>query len=329
MTGSFNIALLLTSLLIVAIVLLVMARYRKHCKKKILRRNRETWSIGIYEGKSPLELSLPKGITNPVLTAKDVSDISARFVADPFMIKNNTGYHLFFEVLNNKRNMGEIAYAFSHNGLQWNYRKVILQERFHLSYPYVFMVDGEYYMIPECMGSGGIQLYRATHFPDEWQHSATLIKGKDRFSPTVDPSIIYCHNRWYLFSYAGKSKNLHLFSAETITGPWKEHPKSPVVRNSPHFARPGGRVILYHGAIYRYAQDEVPNYGTKVWAFRITELTENTYREELASEEPVVQPGHEYWNKDGMHTVDPHQRESGEWFALVDGFTIKQQTLKR
>ena len=314
---------LLISLLTIAVVLLVISRYKKHCKKKVQRRSKETWAIGIYEGVSPLELFPPKDITNPVLTAKEVTDISARFVADPFMIQNEAGYHLFFEVLNDKRNTGEIAYAFSNNGLQWKYRKVILRERFHLSYPYVFLADGEYYMIPECMGSGGIQLYRATHFPDEWQHSDTLIKGKDRFAATVDPSIIHYINRWYLFSYAPKSKSLHLLIAETLTGPWKEHPKSPVVSNSPQFARPGGKVILYNGAIYRYAQDEIPNYGTKVWAFRITELTESSYCEELASEEPVVQPGNEGWNNAGMHTVDPHQRASGEWWALVDGFSIR------
>ncbi len=170
---------LLISLPAIAALLLIIARYRKHCKKKVQRRSKETWAIGIYEGKSPIELFPPKGITNPVLTAQEVTDISARFVADPFMIQNEAGYYLFFEVLNDKRNTGEIAYAFSQNGLQWEYRKVILRERFHLSYPYIFMVDGEYYMIPECMGSGGIQLYRATHFPDEWQHSVPpLSKAK-------------------------------------------------------------------------------------------------------------------------------------------------------
>ena len=319
---------LLISLLTIAVVLLVISRYKKHCKKKVQRRSKETWAIGIYEGVSPLELFPPKDITNPVLTAKEVTDISARFVADPFMIQNEAGYHLFFEVLNDKRNTGEIGYAFSNNGLQWKYRKVILRERFHLSYPYIFLADGEYYMIPECMGSGGIQLYRATHFPDEWQHSDTLVTGKKRLSATVDPSIIHYQNRWYLFSYAPKSKSLHLLIAETLTGPWKEHPKSPVVSNSPQFARPGGKVILYNGAIYRYAQDEIPDYGTKVWTFRITELTENSYYEELASNKPVVEPGNEWWNLTGMHTVDPHQRATGEWWALVDGFSIQQQTPK-
>jgi len=329
MSGTTNITSLWFTLLATPVVLMIIARYRKHQKKKMLRRSKETWAIGIYEGKSPIELFPPKGIKNPVLTANEVTDISARFVADPFMLQNDAGYHLFFEVLNRRRNRGEIAYAFSSNGIEWRYRKVVLRERFHLSYPSVFSVDNQYYMVPECMGSGGIQLYKATAFPEQWERIATLVTGNDRFAALVDPSVIHYNNHWYLFSYAGKSKNLHLFIADTITGPWQEHPKSPVVCNSPNFARPGGRVTLHDGAIYRYAQDEIPNYGTKVWAFRITELTPERYCEELASEEPVLQPGNEWWHKDGMHTVDPHQREHGEWFALVDGFSIHQQTEKR
>ena len=45
-----------------------------------------SWSIGIYAGRSPLQLApLPK-IINPVLTAWDVKDIPAQYVADPFML---------------------------------------------------------------------------------------------------------------------------------------------------------------------------------------------------------------------------------------------------
>jgi hypothetical protein len=313
--------ILLIAAALLAVILLI-ARYRKHLKKKIERRSRETWAIGIYKGTSPINLLPPDDIRNPILSAKDVTDIKARFVADPFMLRNTNGYHLFFEVLNDRRNTGEIAYAFSSDGLQWQYRNVVLKENFHLSYPYVFFFETRYYMIPECNDSGGIQLYEALLFPDSWQHLATLIKSTGRSSALADPSVIHYQNRWYLFSYAPKTKNLHLFSSKTLTGSWKEHPDSPVVQQSPHYSRPAGRVILHEGAIYRFSQDEIPNYGTKVWAFRITELTEQTYNEEAAAKEPVVKPGNEWWNQGGMHTVDPHQCESGEWMALVDGFTI-------
>ncbi len=311
-------------LLLTSAALLIVARYKKHLNKKIARQSRETWAIGIYKGPSPVRLFLPEEILNPILTAKDVTDIKARFVADPFMIQNATGYYLFFEVLNDKRNTGEIAYAFSKDLLQWQYRNVVLKERFHLSYPSVFFWENRYYMIPECNNSGGIQLYEALEFPEQWKHIATLIKSTGRNSALVDPSIIHYQNRWYLFSYALKTKNLHLFCSDTLTGPWKEHSKSPLVQGSPHYARPGGKVIETNASIYRYAQDETPHYGTRVWAFRITELTAETYSEEPVSDQPVLQPGHEWWNNAGMHTVDAHQTGTNEWIALVDGFSIAQ-----
>ncbi len=314
-------ALTLIPVLTAAITLFVV-RYRRHLRKRVQRLSRETWAIGIYEGRSPFELHTPDGFLNPVMSAEDVTDIKARFVADPFMVRGKDGCYLFFEVLNEQRDLGEIGYAFSRNGRQWEYRKIVLRERFHLSYPYVFFWDEQFYMIPECLRSGGIQLYRAISFPERWERIATIIKSDTKHAAVVDPSIIRYGNRWYLFSY-GKNRSLHLFMSETLIGPWTEHPQSPVVTGSPHFARPGGRVIDHEGHLYRYAQDEVPCYGSKVWAFRITELTPTTYREEAVSGDPVLGPGNESWNRDGMHNVDPHREPSGEWLAYVDGFTIR------
>jgi hypothetical protein len=58
------------------------------------------WSIGIYSGSSPLSLGPHAGLTNPVLTAADVTDVDAEFVADPFLINHERGWFMFFEVLN-------------------------------------------------------------------------------------------------------------------------------------------------------------------------------------------------------------------------------------
>ena len=296
-------------------------KYRRHLRKKAVRRSHETWAIGIYEGPSPLELRPAEGVVNPVLTASDVSDIRARFVADPFMVRAKDGYYMFFEVLNDRSNLGEIGYAFSPDARRWSYRGIVLRERFHLSYPYVFFWDGSYYMIPECGKSGGIQLYRAASFPQSWERISTIIPGDRERKAVVDPSIVRHGDRWYLFS-CGKNRSLHLFVSESLAGPWVEHPRSPVITGSPQFSRPGGRVIEYDGSIYRYAQDEVPHYGSRVWAFRIVELTPTGYREEPVSGEPVLQAGGDSWNRDGMHTVDPHRYDSGNWLACVDGFTI-------
>src|SRR5262245_18786672 len=77
------------------------------------------WSIGIYVGTSPSDFMPLAGVQNPVLTREDVSDIRAAFVADPFMLRVNHMWYMFFEVMNQKTNKGEIGFAVSKDGLKW------------------------------------------------------------------------------------------------------------------------------------------------------------------------------------------------------------------
>ena len=60
----------------------------------------QVWAIGIYTGESPLDLTSAQNISNPVLTRESVTDVSAVFVADPFMLRANHVWHMFFEVMN-------------------------------------------------------------------------------------------------------------------------------------------------------------------------------------------------------------------------------------
>ena len=77
------------------------------------------WSIGIFVGESPFHLATPRDTVNPVLTRESVSDVPAGFVADPFMVRRDGGWYMFFEVLNQQANNGEIGLATSGNGLKW------------------------------------------------------------------------------------------------------------------------------------------------------------------------------------------------------------------
>lgn len=305
----------------------LLANHRiKRLRQKQQRQQNEVWSIGLYEGPDPVTLAPAAGIRNPILTTKEVTDVPARFVADPFMIERDGEFHLFFELLNTKRKMGEIGHAVSNDLKTWRYTRVVLRERFHLSYPYVFEHDGEMYMIPECAKSKSIRLYKAASFPDDWRPVATLLRGDKREVPLLDPSVVFHDGYWYLFSYMRKVNNLHLHVAESLTSPWREHPASPVFRNSDHFARPGGRVVKDGAVLYRFAQDGQPYYGSKVWGFRITELTPTAYNEEAVTETPIIQAGMESWNNKGMHTVDAHRMPDGRWIALVDGLEDKNKT---
>lgn len=276
------------------------------------------WSIGILEGPSPFQLTAPENIKNPVLTPEDVTDIPAEFVADPFMVIDDSRYYMFFEVLNKETQQGDIGLATSSDGWNWNYEKIIIDEPFHLSYPYVFSWEGEYYMIPESNEDFSIRLYKASSFPAQWEFAGTLLKGFNY----VDSSIFRFDGKWWLFFSLPSNDILHLFYADNLMGPWTKHPQSPVLEKNLDITRPGGRVLVLDNKIFRFAQDDFPTYGNQANAFEITKLSTTSYEERPVSEKPLLQGSGKGWNADGMHHIDAHYLDDKRWLAVVDG--IKQ-----
>jgi hypothetical protein len=283
-------------------------------REKIVRGRCE-WSIGIYTGSSPFDLGEPDNLCNPILTAKHVTDVRANFVADPFMVRENDRWYMFFEVLNARDRLGDIGLATSDDGLDWQYEKIVLDEPFHLSYPYVFKWQNEYYLIPESYQMNSVRLYKAVDFPQKWFFVKTLLDGGDY----VDSSIFYFKEKWWLLTLMFKSNNLRLFYADEPTGVWTEHPQSPVIQSNINIARPGGRVIDFRGKIFRYTQDIEGIYGNQVRAFEVTELTTKSYREREVKKNPILKASGSGWNKIGMHTIDPIQIDLNQWIACVDG----------
>jgi hypothetical protein len=93
---------------------------------------------------------------------------------------------------------------------------------------------------------------------------------------------------------------------------------NPVVKLDKHIARPGGKMIEHKGKLYRFGQDDDPDYGIQVFAFEIVELNTKVYRERMMLEKPVVTASGHGRNSTGMHHVDMHQR-GDQWMAVVDG----------
>ena len=280
-------------------------------------RVRKIWSIAIYEGTSLLDLR-PAGETPaPVLTAGDVTDARARFVADPFLLVRPDGWHLFFELFDESRGRGVIGRAWSADGRRWTYGGIVLAEPFHLSFPLVFESGGEVYMVPESSEAGAVRLYRAELFPERWKYEATLLSGR----PFVDSVLLEDAGSFWLFTVPAPLRNadLHLFVATALRGPYVEHPASPVVRGDPHGARAAGRIFRDGRRLVRLAQDDSPRYGRAVRAFEIVELGPGTYSERPLSAGPLLGPGPFAWNAGGMHHADLVATATGRVVGAVDG----------
>jgi hypothetical protein len=274
------------------------------------------WSIGIYTGDSPFELRAPANKPNPVVTAADVTDKPAEFVADPFMLHSKGRWHMFFEVLNRETQRGVIGLATSDDTFTWSYQQRVLEEPFHLSYPYVFEWQGEHYMVPETLGASALCLYKADDFPTRWSLQQRLIEGLH-----ADPSIVRFADLWWMFTCTQPYGHdiLRLYFARDLVGPWKQHPRSPLITNDKSRARPAGRILQVGRRLVRFSQDCAPNYGTSVRAFEINELTRDAYVEKEHPNSPVLSRSGHGWNATGMHHVDAHRQDDGQWIACVDG----------
>jgi hypothetical protein len=277
--------------------------------------NYGTWSIGIYSGNSPLTIhSGYKNVINPIITAKNISDIASRGVADPFLLYDKNIFYLFFEIVTQDHDIGAIGVATSNDGITWKYEQKILEEKFHLSYPYVFKDGEKYYMIPESNAANGIRLYSATTFPSNWKFEKEIIKGK-----YSDSSLCYYNNRYWLFTFNTIDQALYLFFSDSITGSWTAHPANPIIKNDLNTARPGGRILVTEQSIIRFVQDDEPEYGNASRVFMIDCMTTSEYKEHELPESPILTSTGIGWNSDGMHHIDPVKLNDSLWIASVDG----------
>jgi hypothetical protein len=181
-------------------------------------------------------------------------------------------------------------------------------------------------MVPESYMSGSVRLYRARRFPEEWVHEATLLSGE----PYIDPSIFRHRDLWWMFTSLPSHDVLRLHFANDLLGPWREHPKSPLIRGNPRAARPAGRILtLEDGRILRFAQECEPTYGRQVFAFEITRLDESGYSESPVGDRPILSGSLFGWNSYKMHHLDAHCLAPGRWIACVDGKGFPFERRKR
>lgn len=273
------------------------------------------WSIATYGGSSWRDL---RPLRAPSLTANDLRGIDAAFVADPFLDRDGDTWRLFFEVKNAATARGEIACAYGADAEVWHSGGVVLAEPFHLSYPHLTRDAGEVWMTPESIEAGAVLLYRAAPYPNRWTLQARLIEGF-----YADPTPFVHEGRWWMFACPRPMQHdaLSLFMAERLSGPWSEHPRSPLITGDPSRCRPAGPVRMLDGEPVRFAQDCVPAYGTAVRAFAITRLTPDDYEERELVGLSLPRASGAGWNRHGSHHFDI-QQDGNRWIAVTDGYTL-------
>jgi hypothetical protein len=239
-------------------------------------------------------------------------DDGARFFADPFLFQKNGRTWLFLEEY--QYSIGKALLSVVEIGTLGliGSPRPILERPYHLSYPFVFERDGEIWMLPEMSSARRVELLRSTNFPFEWEPAALLIDGEEISDATI---VDHQSKLWLFASVSGDGAsswdNLHLWSAPSLKGEWRSHPRNPVLVDAAA-ARPAGAMYRRGDQLWRPAQDCTGGYGSALTLARVTRLDDEDYAQQNVAS---LRPG-ALWPGIALHTLNT----AGE-FEVIDGAT--------
>jgi hypothetical protein len=234
--------------------------------------------------------------------------------ADPMLFEHEGHHHLFCEEILPGERKGVISHTELHvDGTASSPPTPVLMAPHHLSYPFVFAHEGEIFLIPETSSVRRVELYRAVDFPHEWRHEAILL---DELVAS-DATLLAHGDRLWLFvgvsvPHGTMLDELHLFSATDLHGPWRPHPRNPVVSDV-RCARPAGAIQRWGSRLVRPGQDGSRRYGGAISFREIDELSATDYSEhEIARLQPSdvgdARATHTYACDSRFEAIDLRQR---------------------
>jgi hypothetical protein len=221
--------------------------------------------------------------------------------ADPFLVSHEGGILLFAEHIVKRKGHLAVSQYNAQNHQIDGPPVTILKTDSHLSYPFVFLVENEWYMMPESSEARELVIYKATDFPYKWERFRQVFDNGE----WLDTTPLYHQGKWWIFSshkseeYASSYQELHLFYCNDILhDQWISHPENPVVSDNRR-ARPGGPLFWRDGKLYRPGQNCSRIYGGRISLCEVLKLSETEYEEDLSEE--IYFPW--YSRKTSFHTL--------------------------
>ncbi|RTZ67204.1 MAG: hypothetical protein DSZ29_01215 [Aquificaceae bacterium] len=261
-------------------------------------RAKEQWAL-IY-GENSAENSLVANFN--ISSFKMLQPPEDRFWADPFVVTQDNKNYIFFEELLFERDLGHLSCMELYADGSYSDPVKILEKPHHLSYPFIFQHDNDFYMIPESGDAQCVELYKCTSFPYQWEFEKKLITNIRAYDSTL-----FKHDGlWWLFACVAddeqcpSTEDLHLFYADSpLSDDWQAHPLNPIISDAAS-ARPAGKIFSHNGKIYRPSQNCAASYGAGLNLCEITTLSTDHYSEEIISQ---IFPD---WDKrlKGLHTFN-------------------------
>lgn len=252
--------------------------------------------------------------------------------ADPFLFDWEGHTYVFAELYDRVKRKGVIGFCeIKDDGYtKWD---VALEMPYHLSYPYIFEENGTVYMIPESYVGNEIALYKAIDFPKQWEKVKVL---KENYV-AVDSTVFSNENRkWILtFQFVNGQEHLNLYGFDDLEMSNNSHTIAIDDKNK----RPGGKFFKEGHELYRPAQDCTKSYGCALNFYRINDVQNNSYDEELVRKvypneiksnfKGIPQGIHTYNRNDNYEIIDLKSYRADPLFYIMRPFWYVYRKIKK
>lgn len=255
----------------------LFGRYLRASVNRRVLRKKKYWNVAFQKGNwEDLVCRKATFIENP----------KKAYLADPFVVTRDDKTVIFVEDYDEVLGKGAISAVELHQSGSYQIKRNVINEPFHLSFPYVFEHDGDLYMVPETAKANAIRLYKCEEFPYQWSYVHNLIENID----TVDTLIFQRHGLWWMLTNPSTPNTtehaalMKVFYADTpLSQNWQESSTFPAVFSVSH-SRNGG--LLRRGErFYRVRQNRgFCSYGTSCSIAEIVTLEKEKYCESVHAE---------------------------------------------
>ncbi len=225
------------------------------------------WDVAVTSASIDTFLADPKNVWLHWL-ARSTSE----FLADPFVAGHGDGRA---RVLCETVDAGVPSVVAIDLDDRFGSRKPMIASEDPTSYPYVFAVDDETWLLPEQHARRSLYAYRLNGKVEAIEEP--IFHG----IAAVDSTIVRHDGRWWLFcGDADDAPNyaLRIYWANHPSGPWTPHARNPAKIDIAG-SRPAGTFFVLDGTLYRPAQDCTGRYGRAVVVQRVEVLTPDDFQE--------------------------------------------------
>lgn len=218
------------------------------------------------------------------------------FQADPFIIDKGERLYVFYEAFSFLTSKGVLRCRVLNKDLE-EIEDVKLEGfddlKCHLSFPFLFELDGKLFMIPESAERKEVILFQSVDFPARWEKVKVLVSDM-----AVTDNVIFELNGVNFMASTTMDNELVIHTSDAILGDWQQI--SPDLDICNMHARGAGKPYSINDKTYLFTQEcSAGFYGKSIFIKELTNLTPHKYEEKLVGKiSPSIN------NSDGIHTLN-------------------------